>query len=128
VSLTINDDGMILSHAEYQQNISDSKTMGKVVNGIKANTGACSEFVAADRVFDQSYKKQERCRRRWGVKRLAIPEKGKTPHRDSDARWFKQALKQRVKIEPIIGHLKADHRMDRCRYKGPPGDTTNVVI
>jgi IS5 family transposase len=32
-----------------------------------------------------------------------------------------------VKIEPVIGHLKADHRMDRCRYKGPQGDTTNVV-
>ena len=127
VSLSVNDDGMILSHAEYQQNISDSKTVSKVVNGIKANTGECPEVVAADRGFDQSYKKQERCRRRWGVKRLAIPKKGKTPHRDSDAPWFKQALKQRVKIEPIIGHLKADHRLDRCRYKGSEGDTTNVV-
>jgi IS5 family transposase len=127
VSLTVNDDGMILSHAEYQQNISDSKTVGKVVNRMKTNTGKCPDVLAADRGFDQSYKKQERCRRRWGVKRLAIGKKGKKPHRDSDARWFKQALKQRVKIEPVIGHLKADHRMDRCRYKGPEGDTTNVV-
>ena len=98
-----------------------------MVNRIKANTGKRPDLVAADRGFDQPYKKQERCRRRWGVKRLAIPKKGKTPHRDSDAPWFKQALKQRVKMEPIIGHLKADHRMDRCRYKGPEGDTTNVV-
>jgi IS5 family transposase len=127
VSLTINDDGIILSHAEYQHNISDSKTVGKVVNRMKANTGKCPDLLTADRGFDQSYKKQERCRRRWGVKRLAIPKKGKKPHRDSDAPWFKQALKQRVKIEPVIGHLKADHRMDRCRYKGPQGDTTNVV-
>jgi IS5 family transposase len=127
VSLTVNDDGMILSHAEYQQNISDSKTVGKVVNRIKTNTGKRPDVLAGDRGFDQSYKKQERCRRRWGVKRLAIPKKGKTPHRDSDARWFKNALRQRVKIEPIIGHLKTDHRMDRCRYKGPEGDTTNVV-
>jgi IS5 family transposase len=118
---------MILSHAEYQQNISDSKTVGKVVNRMKTNTGKRPDVLAADRGFDQSYKKQERCRRRWGVKRLAIAKKGKNPHRDSDAPWFKQALKQRVKIEPIIGHLKADHRMDRCRYKGPQGDTTNVV-
>jgi IS5 family transposase len=36
-------------------------------------------------------------------------------------------LKQRVKIEPIIGHLKGDHRMNRCRYKGAVGDTSNVV-
>jgi len=127
VSLTMNDDGIILSHAEYHHNISDSKTVGKVVNRIKANTGKRPDLLTGDRGFDQSYKKQERCRRRWGVKRLAIPKKGKKPHRDSDAPWFKKALKQRVKIEPVIGHLKADHRMDRCRYKGPQGDTTNVV-
>ena len=40
---------------------------------------------------------------------------------------LKNALKQRVKIEPIIGHLKSDHRMNRCRYKGAAGDTVNVV-
>ena len=127
VSLTTNDDGIVLAHAEYQHNIADSKTVGKVVNGIKANTGKCPELLTADRGFDQSYKKQQHCRRRWGVKRLAIAKRGKKPHRDSEAAWFKQALKQRVKIEPIIGHLKADHRMDRCRYKGPQGDTANVI-
>jgi IS5 family transposase len=127
VSLTMNDDGIILSHAEYQHNISDPKTVAKVVNGIKTNTGKRPDLLTGDRGFDQSYKKQQRCRRRWGVKRLAIAKKGKKPHRDSDAPWFKKALKQRVKIEPVIGHLKADHRMDRCRYKGPQGDTTNVV-
>ena len=58
---------------------------------------------------------------------MAIPKRGKKPHRDSENSWFKRALKQRVKIEPVIGHLKADHRMGRCRYKGPEGDTTNVI-
>jgi IS5 family transposase len=32
-----------------------------------------------------------------------------------------------VNIEPIIDHLKADHCMDYCRYKGPERDITNVV-
>lgn len=127
VSLTMNDDGVILSHREYQHNIADCKTVGTVVNRMKINTGKRPNVLTADRGFDQSYKKQERCRRRWAVERLAIAKKGKNPHRNSDAAWFKQALKQRVKIEPVIGHLKADHRMDRCRYKGPEGDTTNVV-
>lgn len=35
--------------------------------------------------------------------------------------------RQRVKIEPVIGHLKSDHRINRCRYKGAKGDTVNVV-
>ncbi|OPY10452.1 MAG: hypothetical protein A4E69_03353 [Syntrophus sp. PtaB.Bin138] len=32
-----------------------------------------------------------------------------------------------MKIEPVIGHLKNDHRMGRCRYKGKTGVTTNVA-
>jgi IS5 family transposase len=127
VSLAKNDDGLILSHVEYQHNVADVKTLGRVITGIKRNVGQPPQEVTGDRGFDQSLKKQENCRRRWGVKRVAIPKKGKTPHPDSDESWFKKALKQRVKIEPVIGHLKSDHRMNRCRYKGAVGDTINVV-
>ena len=127
VSVAMNDDGLILSHSEYQNNVADTKTVGTVLNRMRDNTGKRPELVTADRGFDQSYKKQRNCRRRWGVKQLAIPKRGKKPHRDSENSWFKRALKQRVKIEPVIGHLKADHRMGRCRYKGPEGDTTNVI-
>lgn len=127
VSLAINDDGLILSHSEYQKNVADPKSVGTVLNRMQVNTGKRPEVVTADRGFDQSYKKQRHCRRRWGVKQLAIPKRGKKPHRDSENSWFKRALKQRVKIEPVIGHLKADHRMGCCRYKGPQGDTSNVI-
>ncbi len=127
VALAKNDDGLILSHVEYQHNVADVKTLGRVITGIKANMGQPPREVTGDRGFDQSLKKQENCRRRWGVKRIAIPKKGKRPHPDSEASWFRKALKQRVKIEPIIGHLKSDHRMNRCRYKGAAGDTVNVV-
>ena len=57
---------------------------------------------------------------------MVIPKKGKHPHPNSEASWFKKGLKQRAKIEPVIGHLKNDHRMNRCRYKGTRGDTTNI--
>lgn len=127
VALAKNDDGLILSHLEYQHNVADVKTLGQVIGGIKKNVGQPPQEVTGDRGFDQSLKKQENCRRRWGVQRLAIPKKGKTPHPDSGKHWFRRALKQRVKIEPIIGHLKSDHRMNRCRYKGAAGDTVNVV-
>lgn len=127
VALAKNDDGLILSHVEYQHNVADVRTLGRVISGIKTNVGQRPRDVTGDRGFDQALKKQENCRRRWGVKRIAIPKKGKTPHPDSKKSWFKKALKQRVKIEPIIGHLKGDHRMNRCRYKGAVGDTSNVV-
>jgi IS5 family transposase len=40
----------------------------------------------------------------------------------------KQSLKRRQAIEPIIGHLKADHRMNRCHLKGSNGDSLHAVL
>lgn len=34
----------------------------------------------------------------------------------------KRLLKRRQAIEPLIGHTKADHRMDRCWPQGAVGD------
>jgi IS5 family transposase len=40
----------------------------------------------------------------------------------------RKLLKRRQAIEPIIGHLKADHRMDRCHLKGEIGDRLHAVL
>jgi IS5 family transposase len=40
----------------------------------------------------------------------------------------KRMLKRRQAIEPIIGHLKQDHRMDRCHLKGEVGDRLHAVL
>ena len=40
----------------------------------------------------------------------------------------KRMLKRRQAIEPIIGHLKQDHRMDRCHLKGETGDRLHTVL
>jgi IS5 family transposase len=37
-------------------------------------------------------------------------------------------LKRRQAVEPVIGHLKADHRMDRCWLKGELGDAVHEVL
>jgi IS5 family transposase len=37
-------------------------------------------------------------------------------------------MKRRAAIEPVIGHLKAEHRMDRNYLKGPDGDRINAVL
>ena len=39
-------------------------------------------------------------------------------------RW----LKRRQAIEPTIGHLKSDHRMDRCWLQGSLGDALHTVL
>lgn len=40
----------------------------------------------------------------------------------------RKQLKRRQAIEPIIGHLKQDHRMDRCHLKGQAGDRIHAVL
>ena len=43
-------------------------------------------------------------------------------------RSIKKALKWRSAIEPEIGHMKNDGRLDRCYLKGAVGDAINVVM
>lgn len=52
-------------------------------------------------------------------------------HRGKDKRLTdeeRRLLKRRQAIEPIIGHVKSDHRMDRCHLKGSGGDALHAVL
>jgi len=43
-------------------------------------------------------------------------------------RWSERKRKRRrSSIEPVIGHLKSDHRLDRCFLKGRVGDKLNLI-
>jgi len=41
---------------------------------------------------------------------------------------LKKQFGRRAAIEPVIGHLKSDHRMKRNFYKGITGDSINVKL
>lgn len=43
--------------------------------------------------------------------------------RKQQKRW----LKRRTAVEPAIGHLKSDHRMDRCWLQGSLGDALHTI-
>lgn len=44
------------------------------------------------------------------------------------SRTVKKWFKRRSAVEPVIGHLKSDHRMDRNYYKGRIGDQINALL
>ena len=56
---------------------------------------------------------------------IAIKHRGRFKSLTDEER---KNLKRRQAIEPIIGHLKADHRMDRCHLKGAQGDSLHAVL
>jgi transposase, IS5 family len=41
---------------------------------------------------------------------------------------IRREMRRRAAVEPVIGHLKADHRMDRNYLKGRKGDRANAVL
>jgi transposase, IS5 family len=44
------------------------------------------------------------------------------------SRWEKRFSKRRAAIEPTIGHLKSDNRLDRCYLSGKQGDRINALL
>jgi IS5 family transposase len=56
---------------------------------------------------------------------LTITHRGKAKRLDTEGL---KLIKRRNAIEPVIGHLKADHRMERCHLKGEIGDRLHAVL
>ncbi|MBK7720525.1 MAG: transposase [Simplicispira sp.] len=56
---------------------------------------------------------------------IAIKHRGKFKTLSAQER---KLLRRRQAVEPIIGHLKSDHRMDRCPLKGELGDSVHAVL
>ncbi len=56
---------------------------------------------------------------------IEIKHRGKFKSLTAEERTL---LKRRQAIEPIIGHLKSDHRMNRCHLKGAQGDSLHAVL
>jgi hypothetical protein len=40
-------------------------------------------------------------------------------------KWLWRLMKRRAAIEPTIGHMKSEHRLERNRLKGTCGDAIN---
>ncbi|NUN99295.1 MAG: transposase [Saprospiraceae bacterium] len=45
-----------------------------------------------------------------------------------EQRKLRAMFRRRASIEPIIGHVKSDHRMERSFYKGLTSDRMNVLL
>ena len=43
-------------------------------------------------------------------------------------RPIRREMRRRAAVEPVIGHIKAEHRMDRNYLKGRDGDRCNAVL
>lgn len=126
VLISTDRNGYVVAHREYMSNPADSELLEDAVSDWHMVCGVVPGEVGADRGFYRScYTGEEKMRE---VNRWAIPSKGKKPHPEAETYWFKRIQRKRTGLEAVIGHLKTDHGMDRCRYKGFEGDVINGCL
>jgi len=124
VSLSADSNHFIVGHQEYTENIADVKALDPAIEDWEKTFGDVPDELGADRGYHTKNFSDKASR----IKRLAIQAKGRNPHPDHHKAYFKRLQRKRNIIEAVIGHLKTDHRMNRCRYKGTVGDTLNVGL
>jgi IS5 family transposase len=124
VALSTDNNGFVVTHQEYNNNVFDAKTLEPAVEQWTAACGEAPKELGADRGFHTDELPEN-------VKEIpvvAIPTKGSKKHKNHKTAKFKDLQRKRAAQEPIISHLKHDHLMNRCRYKGFAGDQINVSL
>ncbi len=111
----------VIVGAKGFRNQYDGHTLEPSLQQVKKLTGKSPRTASVDRGY--------RGISQIGDTRVQIPK----PFNDKkqskyQQRKLKQFFKRRAAIEPIISHLKADHRLSRNFYKGIFGDNINVML
>jgi transposase, IS5 family len=107
--------GIIVGALNFTETLHDSKTIPKVLEQIQYLTNIAPEEVFADRGYAGKTVQ--------GQTTIYTPK----PNPNISKAQRKKHSK-RAGIEPVIGHLKFDHRMNRNFLKGVVGDSLNVLL
>ncbi len=106
----------IVGLCSFSENHFDGHTIPDVLNQIKRMIGAYPTAAYCDR----GYKGSEGF-----IYNTRVTLQG-TKQKLSER--VKRKLKSRSAIEPVIGHMKSDHRMDRNFLLGESGDRINAAM
>lgn len=111
---------LIVGVVSHEQNRHDSHTLPEILRHVEASRGKAVKQAVCDRGY--------RGKREVDGTRIILP--GKALKRDSRYQKDKKRkqCRRRAAIEPIIGHLKSDHRMARNYLKGTIGDRINLLM
>jgi IS5 family transposase len=108
--------GQFVLHAKaLQGNPFDGHTLGPVIADLEKLTGVEAKRIHVDKGYrGHNHPNKYRVWITGQVRRTTAS--------------IKREMKRRAAVEPVIGHLKAEHRMDRNYLKGRQGDSINAVL
>ena len=114
--VTTNKSNWVVGIQALDGNPFDGHTLQRSVTHMERITGRSPEHV----VIDQGYKGHDYS----GPAQVHIVKKLSK----SIEKSIRNMMKRRAAIEPVIGHLKSDHRMERNYLRGVEGDRNNAIL
>ncbi len=119
VSIVYNLNGVIVGAMGFR-NEYDGHTLEPALQQVEALTGKAPRTASVDRGY--------RGKSMIGDTKIQIPKPFNKRQSQYQQQKLKQAHRKRGAIEPVIGHLKSDHRLNRNFYKGIFGDNINIML
>jgi len=112
--------GIIVGALSFKGNPYDGHTLPEVLDQVRRFRGELPKIAICDRGY--------RGRAKIGETEILIPKPPKKDATAHEKQKMRRRFRRRAAIEPIIGHLKSDHRMGRNFLKGVTGDEVNVLL
>lgn len=98
----------------------DGHTLPDVLEQVNKLTGKCTKTAKVDRGYQD--------KNRIGETDILIPSVPKKSDNYYKRKKISNAHKKRAAIEPVIEHIKSDHRLNRNFYKGVVGYNINIML
>lgn len=113
------DTGVIVGAMGFR-NEYDGHTLAPALEQVGRLTGKNPKIAKVDRGY--------RGNKQIGKTEILLPSTPKKSDSYYKRKKLSKAHRQRAGIEPIIGHIKTDHRLKRNFYKGIVGDNMNIML
>jgi transposase, IS5 family len=117
---TTRDSKIVVGAMAFSSNRHDSHTLPEVLLQLKRLT----KLIPAVGLGDRGYRGKSKV----NDTRMIIPEVSKRDTSREHQERMRKRFRKRAGIEPVIGHLKSDHRLNRSWLKGFEGDQINVLM
>lgn len=112
--------GIIVGAMAFKTNVYDGHTLEEVLQQAETLTGKFPRTATVDRGYQG--------KQQVGGTQVHIPKPPLKRDTAYQKRKKRKHHRRRAAIEPIIGHLKADHRAARNFLKGQIGDSINFIM
>jgi IS5 family transposase len=112
--------GVILGAYSLPENDYDGHALEPTLEQVERVAG----YRPAVAIGDKGFRGQSHC----GETEVVTPRRGKKNASVYEKRKARKRFRRRAAIEPRIGHLKSDFRLDRNFLKGQIGDAINLLL